>query len=300
MRLKFSGFLKGENMILKGCFTALVTPFTYDNKVDYEMLKKLIHFQLESGIDGIVVLGTTAEAPTLSETEKENIIRLAIKEINGKIPVVAGVYSNDTQKCIDISRKWENMGADALLVSSPYYNKANELGMEMHFAAIADSVSIPVILYNVPSRTGCSIPISVVEKLSRHSNITGIKEASGDMSYNMECARYISDSFSLISGNDNLIIPCLSVGGAGVISVFSNICPGECRDIVHLYLDGKSEEALSIQMKYLDFINSLFIEPNPVPIKTAMNIPRFRLPLCQMMPNNEKILRQKMKEVGLC
>ena len=287
-------------MILKGCFTALVTPFTDDNKVDYEMLKKLINFQLESNIDGIVVLGTTAETPTLEEEEKENIIRLAVKEINGKIPVVAGVYSNDTKKCIDISRKWENMGVDALLVSSPYYNKANEMGMEKHFAAIADSVSVPVILYNVPSRTGYSIPISVVEKLAQHPNIIGIKEASGDMSYIMECARHIGDSFSLLSGNDNLIIPTLSAGGAGVISVFSNICPGECRDIVQLYLDGKSEEALSIQLKYLDFINSLFIEPNPVPIKTAMNIPNFRLPLCQMMPHNEKILRRKMKEAGLC
>lgn len=287
-------------MILKGCFTALVTPFTDDNKVDYEMLKKLINFQLESNIDGIVVLGTTAETPTLDKEEKENIIRLAVKEINGKIPVVAGVYSNDTKKCIDISRKWENMGVDALLVSSPYYNKANEMGMEKHFEAIADSVSIPVILYNVPSRTGCSIPIPVVEKLAQHPNIIGIKEASGDMSYIMECARHIGDSFTLFSGNDNLIIPTMSAGGAGVISVFSNICPKECRDMVHLWLGGEREKALSIQLKYLDFINSLFIEPNPVPIKTAMNIPNFRLPLCQMIPYNEKILRRKMKEVGLC
>ena len=192
------------------------------------------------------------------------------------------------------------MGANAVLAITPYYNKANEIGMENHFAAIADDVNIPIILYNVPSRTGCSIPIKVLKKLSHHPNILGIKEASGDMNYLTKCAKLISDNFALLSGNDDMVIPTLSVGGTGVISVISNLIPNEWSAMVHDYLCGYHKKGLETQMKYLDLIEALFIEPNPIPIKTAMNIAGFRLPLCKMLPCNEAILRQRMKEVGLC
>ena len=201
---------------------------------------------------------------------------------------------------LELSKKYEKMGADGLLLVSPYYNKANHEGMVKHFETVADEVNIPIILYNVPGRTGCSIPVSVVEVLSKHPKITGIKEASGDISYLMKCAKYVSPEFSLVSGNDDMIIPALSAGGTGVISVFANICPKECHDIVALYLEGKTQEALAIQLKYLDFINSLFIEANPIPIKEAMNMPIYRLPLCPMSSGASAVLREKMAEVGLC
>ena len=287
-------------MNLKGCFTALVTPFTSDDKIDFDMLWKMVQFQMENSADGLVALGTTAETPTLTEWEKEEIVCLVISEVNGKIPVIAGACSNNTKESIRLAQKWENMGADALLAIAPYYNKANEIGMEDHFTAIADSVNIPTILYNVPSRTGCSIPIKVLRELSHHPNIIGIKEASGDMNYLMKCAKLTSDSFALFSGNDDMVIPTLSVGGTGVISVISNLIPNEWSAMVHDYLCGYHKKALETQMKYLDLIETLFIEPNPIPIKTAMNIPDFRLPLCKMLPCNEAILRHKMKEVGLC
>jgi len=287
-------------MNLKGCFTALVTPFTSDDKIDFDMLRKMVQFQMENSADGLVALGTTAETPTLTGWEKEEIVRLVISETKGKIPVIAGACSNNTKESIRLAQKWENMGADALLVIAPYYNKANEIGMEDHFTAIADSVNIPTILYNIPSRTGCPIPIKVLRELSHHPNIIGIKEASGDMNYLMKCAKLTSDSFALLSGNDDMVIPTLSVGGTGVISVMSNLIPNEWSAMVHDYLCGYHKKAFETQMKYLDLIETLFIEPNPIPIKTAMNIPDFRLPLCKMLPCNEAILRHRMKEVGLC
>lgn len=287
-------------MNLKGCFTALVTPFTSEDEIDFDMLRKMVQFQIENCADGLVALGTTAETPALTEWEKEEIVRLVISEVNGKIPVIVGVCSNNTKESVRLAQKWENMGANALLAIAPYYNKANEIGMENHFAAIADDVNIPIILYNVPSRTGCSIPIKVLKKLSHHPNIIGIKEASGDMNYLMKCAKLTSDSFALLSGNDDMVIPTLSVGGTGVISVISNLIPNEWSAMVHDYLCGYHKKALETHMKYLDLIETLFIEPNPIPIKTAMNIADFRLPLCKMLPCNEAILRQRMKEVGLC
>lgn len=286
--------------VFKGSIVALVTPFTKDDKVDYEKLKELVHFHLENETDGIVALGTTAETPTLTENEKEEIARLVIKEVNGKIPVIVGAGSNNTMHSLEISKKYERMGADGLLLVSPYYNKANEEGMIKHFKTVADEVNIPIILYNVPGRTSCNIPVSVVAELSKHPKITGIKEASGDISYLMKCAKYVSCKFSLISGNDDMIIPALSAGGSGVISVFANICPKECHDLVALYTEGKTKEALAIQLKYLDFINALFIEANPIPIKEAMGIANYRLPLCSISENAKRILKEKMAQVGLC
>ncbi|MBR4878385.1 MAG: 4-hydroxy-tetrahydrodipicolinate synthase [Clostridia bacterium] len=287
-------------MKLQGCLTALVTPFDETGKIDFESLRRLIRFQLENNVDGLVVLGTTAETPTLKDWEKEEIIRIAVNETKSNIPIIAGVSSNDTAVCENTAQKWEKMGADALLVLSPYYNKANENGMRLHFEKIADSVKIPIILYNVPSRTGCKITPDVAKSLLQHSNIIGIKDAGGDIAYTMDIAQYVSDSFTLLSGNDDMVIPTLSVGGKGVISVISNLIPQEWSKMVRLYPEGKSEEALKIQMKYLDLIKALFCEPNPIPIKTAMGMPRFRLPLCPMMPENAEKLRKCMKAVGLC
>ena len=287
-------------MKLCGCLTALVTPFDDTGRIDFESLRRLIRFQLENKVDGLVVLGTTAESPTLKEWEKEEIIRCAVIETKSNIPIIAGVSSNDTYVGGCIAQKWENMGADVLLVLSPYYNKANEKGMRLHFEKIADSVKIPGILYNVPSRTGCKITPEVVKNLAQHPNIIGIKDAGGDIAYTMEIAQHVSDNFTLLSGNDDMVIPTMSVGGKGVISVISNLIPQEWSKMVHLYLEGKGEEALKIQLKYLDLIKALFCEPNPIPIKTAMGMPRFRLPLCPMMPQNSEKLQKSMKAVGLC
>ena len=283
-----------------GSMVALVTPFTEDDQIDYEKLRELVRFHLENGTDGIVALGTTAETPTLTDDEKVKVAQLVIDEVGGRIPVIVGAGSNNTMHSLELSKKYEAMGADGLLLISPYYNKANARGMLEHFKTVADRVNIPIILYNVPSRTGCFIPISDVAELSKHPNVIGIKEASGDIGYLMQTAKYVGDDFKLFSGNDNMIIPVLSVGGCGVISVFANICPKECHDIVELYLNGKEQEALALQLKYLDFIDSLFIEANPIPIKEAMGLRRYRLPLCEMSEGAKKVMRDKMAEVGLC
>lgn len=285
---------------LSGSYAALVTPFDDDGQVDYDKLAELVHFHLTNFTDGIVALGTTAETSTLTDNEKTRIVKLIIAETGGKIPVIVGAGSNDTAQSLALARKYEKMGADGLLVVAPYYNKANEEGMLKHFKTVADNSEIPIIIYNVPGRTGCSVPISVVERLARHPKIAGIKEASGDIGYLMQCAKSVNEEFCLLSGNDDMVIPTLSVGGSGVISVFANICAKECHDMVELYLTGYREQALAIQLKYLGFIKALFIEPNPIPVKAAMGIANYRLPLCRMSAENEKILREKMAEVGLC
>lgn len=283
-----------------GSMVALVTPFTADDQVDYNKITELVNWHVEQGTDAIVALGTTAETPVLTEEEKENIAALIIKTAAGRIPIIVGAGSNNTLHSLELSKKYEAMGADGLLLVSPYYNKANEAGMYAHFATVADQVNIPIILYNVPGRTGCSIPLSVVEKLAKHPKITGIKEASGDMSYTIKCAKLVSDTFTLITGNDDVIVPTMAVGGSGVISVFANICPKQCHDIVALYAAGKTQESLALQLKYLDFINALFIEANPIPIKEAMGLGTYRLPLCKMGESAAKILHEQMKQVGLC
>lgn len=287
-------------MKLRGSYAALVTPFDERGQVDYKKLSELVHFHLANATDGIVALGTTAETPTLTCNEKEKIVEHIISETDGKIPVIVGAGSNNTARSVELALKYQKMGADGLLLVSPYYNKANEEGMLRHFKTVADNVEIPIIIYNVPGRTGCEVPISVIERLSKHPNIAGIKEASGDIGYLMQCAKYVNEEFCLLSGNDDMIVPTLSVGGSGVISAWANICPKECHELVELYISGNREKALEIQLKYLELIKALFIEPNPIPIKTAMKIARYRLPLCQMSRENEKLLFEKMAEVGLC
>ena len=283
-----------------GSMVALVTPFTAQDTVDYNKIEELVNWHIDQGTDGIVALGTTAETPVLTEEEKEQIVALVIKTAAGRIPIIVGAGSNNTKHSLELSKKYEAMGADGLLLVSPYYNKANEEGMYAHFATVADEVNIPIILYNVPGRTGCSIPLSVVERLAKHPKITCIKEASGDMSYTIKCAKFISDSFTLVTGNDDVIVPTMAIGGSGVISVFANSCPKECHDIVALYQQGKTQESLALQLKYLEYINALFIEANPIPIKEAMGLANYRLPLCKMGESAAKVLHNAMKQVGLC
>ena len=289
---------------IKGSIVALVTPFRADGSVDYDRLRELVEWHVQEGTDGIVALGTTAETPTLSEEECHRIVETVIDTANGRIPVIAGSGSNSTQAMLAKSRVYEKMGADGLLVISPYYNKANEEGMYRHFATVADGVTKPLILYNVPGRTGCAIPVSVVARLAEHPNVAAIKEASGDLSYATAVARYVGEDFAMYSGNDDVIVPILSLGGSGVISVWANVEPKTVHRLVSHYLEGNHASALESQLRHYDFIKALFAEVNPIPVKTAMNligqrVGGFRLPLYEMSESAEKKLVRAMKEVGL-
>ncbi len=352
--------MKFEN--IRGSIVAMVTPFREDGSVNFQVLTELLERQIDAGTDAILTLGTTGEYPTMTHEEDASVVEHTIRVVNGRVPVMVGSGSNctatqveksilyqDTQ--VEKSILYQDMGADALLLISPYYNKANPEGMYRHFAETADQVHIPCILYNVPGRTGCSIPVSVVERLSRHPNIAGIKmyrhfaetadqvhipcilynvpgrtgcsipvsvverlsrhpniagikEASGDMSYAMKIAHCVGPDFALYSGNDDLTLPLMSVGGSGVISVFANVMPAVCHQIVADYLDGNQARALETHLRYLKLMNDLFIEVNPIPVKAAMNmlglnVGPMRLPLCEMSETNAAVLRETMREVGL-
>ncbi|HZK01827.1 MAG TPA: 4-hydroxy-tetrahydrodipicolinate synthase, partial [Anaerovoracaceae bacterium] len=280
-----------------------VTPFSEDGSVNYGKIKELVEWHIKQQSDGLVVLGTTGESPALTEEEKNKIAETAIKASSGRIPVIVGSGSNYTAKAKAQSLRFQEYGADGLLVITPYYNKTNKSGMLRHFYEIADEVSIPIILYNVPGRTGCSISCDAVKELSRHKNIVGIKEASGDISYVSKISQYISDDFAIYSGNDDMIVPILSLGGSGVISVLANILPRETHLMVKAYLDGDVATARELQLRYLDFINSLFIETNPIPIKEAMNragfqVGGYRLPLYEMEADTRTYLMDTMRSAG--
>ena len=289
--------------VFTGSGVAIITPFN-ENGIDFDTLGQLIDFHVENGTDAIVICGTTGEAATMPDEEHLSAIEYTVKRVNKRIPVVAGTGSNDTVHGIKLSVEAEKLGADALLVVTPYYNKSNKQGLINHFKAIADSVKIPIILYNVPSRTGMSISLDVLEALKDVDNIVGIKEASGNFSYLMELAANYGDRFDIYSGNDDIIVPVMSVGGKGVISVLANVLPKETHDICQLYLDGKCEESKKLQFKYLDLINSLFCEVNPIPVKTALNLMGFnagklRLPLYEMDPKNKERLINSLKNAGV-
>ncbi len=289
---------------LKGSIVALVTPFKENGEVDFDKLSELIEWHISSGTDGIVTLGTTGESSTMTQDEDDLVCKFTIERVNGRIPVIAGSGSNCTAVMLERSLKYQNMGADGLLIISPYYIKSNEEGMYRHFADVADAVSIPCILYNVPGRTGCNIPETVVKRLSVHPNICGIKEASANMGYVAKIARYISDDFALYSGEDDLVVPMLSLGGSGVISVVANIMPAETHQMVHDYLNGDTKKASHTQLRLLKLINNLFTEVNPIPVKTALGLmgkcsPTMRLPLYEMGAGVKEELKNAMKEVGL-
>jgi 4-hydroxy-tetrahydrodipicolinate synthase len=279
---------------------ALVTPFHPDGTVNVEKLRELCLWHLKSGTDGIVALGTTGESSTLSHEEDDLVIRTVMDAVGGKIPIIAGSGSNSTETALMKSRTYAAMGVDGILVITPYYNKANEKGMYRHFAVIADAVNVPMVMYNVPGRTGCALSVSCVEALSKHKNIVGIKEASGSVSYAAKIANLLNDEFFMMSGNDDMIVPLLSLGASGVISVFANICPRETHDICARWFAGDIAGARAIQLKYLDLINALFIEVNPIPVKEAMNVMGldvggYRMPLCEMDEKNRAALIQALK-----
>ena len=289
-------------MKFAGSYVALVTPFQADGSVDFGKLRELVNWHLAQGTDGIVALGTTGESSTMSHEEDDEVARCIIETVNGKIPVIVGAGSNCTQTQLEKSRKYHDLGADGLLLITPYYNKANDEGMYRHFATVADAIDTPVILYNVPGRTGCAISPACCARLAKHPNIAGIKEASGNISYTAKIARLLSDDFCMFSGNDDMIVPVMSLGGCGVISVWANICPKECHDLVAAFAAGDVATARAMQLRYLELINALFCEVNPIPIKEAMNqlgmnVGGYRLPLCEISDAGRETVRRALEVI---
>lgn len=294
---------KNKKTVFTGAAVAIVTPFKND-KLDYESLGKIIDFQIENHTDAIVICGTTGESSTLTDEEHVEAIAFAAERAAKRVPVIAGAGSNDTRYAVWLSREAKRAGADALLQVTPYYNKATPKGLVKHFLTIAESTDLPNILYNVPSRTGCNITLPVYKELAKHPNIVATKEASGNISQIAQIAAELGDDLDIYSGNDDQIVPILSLGGKGVISVLSNVMPAETHDICRLYFEGKTDESAKLQLRLLKLINSLFMEVNPVPVKTAMNLmgycsPEMRLPLCEMDDGNYEKLKAVLAEYSL-
>ncbi|GAA3658850.1 4-hydroxy-tetrahydrodipicolinate synthase [Asaccharospora irregularis] len=289
-------------MLFKGSAVALVTPFD-ENGINFEVLGQLVEYHIENKTDALVVCGTTGEATTMSDEEQFATIKYVVEKVNKRIPVIAGTGSNNTKHSIYLSQEAEKLGVDGLLVITPYYNKANQKGLKLHFEAIANSVKLPIILYNVPGRTSMNIKPSMVAELAKIDNIVAVKEASGDLAQVAEVARLVPDDFAIYSGNDDSILQLLSVGGSGVISVVANICPRETHDLVHKFLEGDIEGARKLQLGMKPLIDSLFIEVNPIPVKTAMrllgfNVGDLRLPLADMDEKNLEVLKQELTNFG--
>lgn len=285
-----------------GSAVAIITPFDGD-KTNYDELGRLIEFNIENGTDAIVICGTTGEASTMPDAEHLAAIEYTVKKVNGRVPVIAGTGSNETAHAIELSKKAEEFGVDGVLQVTPYYNKASQKGLVAHFSAVANAINIPVILYNVPSRTGVNISIPTLKELAKVENIVAIKEASGNISYTAQVAAEVPELY-IYSGNDDMIVPVLSLGGKGVISVLANVKPQETHDMCQAFFDGDTEKAKNMQLEYLDLINSLFIEVNPIPVKTALglmgfNVGNLRLPLIDMEEKNLETLKNSMKAVGL-
>ena len=295
---------------LSGAFTALVTPMKENGDVDYDGFKRLINFQIEQGIDGLVPLGTTGETPTLDEDEEEKLIRIAVDEVKGKIPVIIGSGSNNTKHMVIYTKRAKDMGADAALVVTPYYNKPNDEGLVRHFEAAAD-VGIPIVVYNIASRTGRNIPTPLMEKIAAIHGIAGVKEASGDIGQMGEVLasiaiprRQSSDPFAVMSGDDAFTLPLIALGGDGVISVISNLVPARVKALVKACLSGDFEEGRRIHFELLPLIKAAFIETNPVPIKQAMNwagLPAgpVRLPLGKLDGKNEAFVKTTLQKMGI-
>ena len=292
-----------KNTIFTGAATAIITPFK-NGEIDYEAYARLIDWQIESGISAIVAAGTTGEGSTLTDDEHKEIIKFTVEHVNGRVPVVAGTGSNDTSYAIELTKYACEAGADAMLVVTPYYNKATQNGLIKSFTAIADASTKPIILYNVPSRTGCNITPATAAVLAKHPNIGAIKEASGNISQIAELAALTKGELDIYSGNDDQIVPVMSLGGKGVISVLSNLMPKETNDICMDFINGNTEKALDMQLKLLPLVNALFCEVNPIPVKAAMHAMGFgenslRLPLTEMEEKNEEKLLALMREQGL-
>ena len=292
-----------KKTVFTGAATAIITPFK-DGQIDYESFEKLINWQIDEGIDAIVVCGTTGEASTLTDDEHRDAIKFAVDTVAGRVPVIAGTGSNDTAYAIELTQHACDAGADAVLVVTPYYNKATQNGLIKMFTEIADASTKPVILYNVPSRTGCNILPATAAKLADHPNIVAIKEASGNISQIAELAHLVGDKMDIYSGNDDQIVPILSLGGKGVISVLSNPMPHATSKLCHDFFDGNLAESLKSQLDLLPLINALFCEVNPIPVKAAMSMMGFcenslRSPLYEMEPEHEAKLAGIMKDLKL-
>jgi 4-hydroxy-tetrahydrodipicolinate synthase len=295
---------------LKGAFTALVTPMKENGDVDYDGFRGLINFQLEQGIDGLVPLGTTGETPTLDDDEEEKLIRIAVDEVKRNVPVIIGTGSNDTRHMVIYTQRAKDMGADAALVVTPYYNKPNDSGLVKHFEAAA-AVGIPIVVYNIASRTGRNIPAPLMEKIAGISGIVGVKEASGDLNQMGDVLQSVAlprkngaNPFYVISGDDSFTLPLISLGGSGVISVISNLVPARVKALTKACLAGDFEEGRKIHFELLPLMKAAFVETNPIPIKTAMNwagLPSgpARLPLGRLESKNEAVLKAAMQKLGI-
>ncbi len=293
----------GKTTIFTGAATAIITPFR-NGEVDYDAFGKIIDANINGGIDAIVVAGTTGEGSTLSHEEHCGVLKFAYEKIAGRVPAVAGTGSNDTAYGIELSKYAADIGYDGLLLVTPYYNKATPKGLVKSFSAIADAAKIPVILYNVPSRTGVNIPLSVYKELAKNEYVVATKEASGNLSAIAELLSECGDALDVYSGNDDQIVPILSLGGKGVISVLSNVMPKETHDICALWFEGKVKESAALQLRLLDLINALFCEVNPIPVKAAMEMCGYcdgelRLPLCEIENANREKLRAIMQKHGI-
>ena len=292
-----------KQIVFEGAATALITPMK-NGEVDYEAFGKLIDSQIAGGIDALVVCGTTGEAATLTDEEHKDCIRFAVEKTAGRVPVIAGTGSNDTAYANDLSKYACEAGADALLLVTPYYNKTSPRGLIKNFLSTAEACDKPIILYNVPSRTGMNMGLPVLRELAKHERIVGIKEASGNLSQVAEIAAELSDDLAIYSGNDDQIVPIMSLGGRGVISVLSNIMPKETHDICELFALGNIAASRELQLRLLHLINNLFIETNPIPVKAAcalmgMCTEEIRLPLCEMDDGNFEKLKASMRREGL-
>lgn len=290
-----------KKRIFTGAGVAIITPFYSDGSVNYDKLKELIDFQIDGGTDAIIICGTTGESPTLNHEEHLKTIQVAVEHTAGRVPVVASTGSNDTKYAILLAQEAENLGADGLLVVTPYYNKTSQKGIVEHYYAIADSVHTPIIVYHIPPRTGLTIKPATFLELSKHPNIVGVKEASGDIGNVVEIRALCKDALDIYSGNDDQIVPLLSVGGVGVISVLSNILPRQTHDMCQFYFDGRVQESMELQLKYWELINALFMDVNPIPVKEAMNLMGMdvgscRLPLCDMDDLSKTKLRDIMEK----
>ena len=292
------------NHLFVGAATALITPFNQDGSINYPQFGELIDWQIEEQIDALIIAGTTGEGATLSDEEHKELMEFAGKRIDGRIPWIAGTGSNDTAYGIQLSKAAEDSGADGVLLVTPYYNKTTQGGLVKMFYEYADAINIPVVLYNVPSRTGINIEPDTYVELSKHDNIVAIKEANSDIAKIVETKAKVGDALDLYSGNDDQIVPILSIGGLGVVSVLSNVLPRETHDLVMAYINGDRETAAAMQLKYMELVKALFCETNPIPVKSAMAHMGFcentlRSPLFPMEPKNEECLLTAMRNLGM-
>lgn len=293
-----------KKTIFTGAGVAIVTPMKEDGSVNLEKLGALLDFQIDNGTDAIIICGTTGESATLTHEEHVAAIDYAIRKVNGRVPVIAGTGSNDTRYAIELSLEAQKSGADGLLLVTPYYNKTTQAGLVRHFFAVADRVSLPMLIYNVPSRTGMNVLPTTYKELSKHPNIAGVKEANGNIAALAETAALCGDELALYSGEDNMIVPALSLGGKGVISVLSNVLPRETHEICSKYFEGDIESSRRLQLDCMGLVSALFSETNPIPVKEALNrmgwdVGECRMPLAPMQPEHRAQLYAELKRHGL-